>query len=330
MPARVPRTPPTGRDVTGKGPTHSWCPEHLGAASASALMTAGRVHRLHEGALPHLLSTIKLAATAYPASSCRVSYVPAARLYPCHQSLCSREIERAAAHPDGSVHLFTRLSIIASARAMSRRKGSIGAETSDAIFAAGIRLMAEHGFEAMSLRQLGAEVGVQASSLYNHIPSKQALLYSIMRRYMDALLTSVSNELTRNDDPIDELRRFVDFHVRYHITRYEALIIINQELKSLESETRQEIINLRDNYEKVLANILRRGVIKGSFKIEDVRITTFAIISMLTGIAAWWRPDGRLSVDALVSIHQALVLGAVHAQMGTSTKSKLIKARRRT
>jgi hypothetical protein len=32
---------------------------------------------------------------------------------------------------------------------------------------------------------------------------------------------------------------------------------------------------------------------------------------MLTGIAAWWREQGRLSVDELVTIHEALVFQGI-------------------
>ena len=48
------------------------------------------------------------------------------------------------------------------------------------ILRAAVRLVDEHGLEALTMRRLGQEMGVQAMSLYNHVPSKAALLYGIV------------------------------------------------------------------------------------------------------------------------------------------------------
>ena len=50
----------------------------------------------------------------------------------------------------------------------------------EAIRKAGLRLIFEHGYAAMSLRQLAAEVGIQSGSLYNHISTKQELLFDLI------------------------------------------------------------------------------------------------------------------------------------------------------
>ena len=43
---------------------------------------------------------------------------------------------------------------------------------------AATRLIAQHGFEGMNLRMLADEIGVKAGSFYNHIASKEELLYT--------------------------------------------------------------------------------------------------------------------------------------------------------
>ena len=44
----------------------------------------------------------------------------------------------------------------------------------DAIVAAVKRLLAERGFDAMTVDQVAAEVGIAKASLYKHIASKEA------------------------------------------------------------------------------------------------------------------------------------------------------------
>lgn len=196
---------------------------------------------------------------------------------------------------------------------MSRKVGSVGAQTAENIREAGVRLIHEHGFEAMSLRQLAAAVGLQPGSLYNHIPNKQALLFAIMRDYMDDLIAKVDAAIDPGADPVRRLRQFVGFHLRHHIARKADLRIVNLELRSLDPEHLEQVVAMRDDYERRLAAILKDGEQAGAFRFADLRVTVFAILAMLTGVAAWWRPDGRLSVDEIVASHEALVLGAIDA-----------------
>src|ERR687897_673164 len=44
------------------------------------------------------------------------------------------------------------------------------------ILEAAVRFVDREGLEALSMRKLGSELGVEAMSLYNHVPNKDALL----------------------------------------------------------------------------------------------------------------------------------------------------------
>src|SRR5215510_14723697 len=70
---------------------------------------------------------------------------------------------------------------------MARTIGSSGPKTMEAIRKAGLRLIFEHVYAAMSLRQLAAEVGIQAGSLYNHISTKQELLFDLIQDHINEL-----------------------------------------------------------------------------------------------------------------------------------------------
>jgi AcrR family transcriptional regulator len=54
----------------------------------------------------------------------------------------------------------------------------------DAIVAAVNRLLAEKGFDLMTVDEVAAEVGIAKASLYKHFPSKEALAASAMVRLM--------------------------------------------------------------------------------------------------------------------------------------------------
>ena len=66
---------------------------------------------------------------------------------------------------------------------MTRRPGL----SRDAILEAAIGLLDREGLAALSMRKLGAALGVEAMSLYNHVPSKDALLDGIHERILLSL-----------------------------------------------------------------------------------------------------------------------------------------------
>ena len=58
---------------------------------------------------------------------------------------------------------------------MARTAGSDGEKTEVAIRDAAVDLIARHGYEAVSMRQLAAEVGVQAAALYRYFPTPRKI-----------------------------------------------------------------------------------------------------------------------------------------------------------
>ncbi|SEB90052.1 TetR/AcrR family transcriptional regulator [Bradyrhizobium erythrophlei] len=209
---------------------------------------------------------------------------------------------------------------------MARTIGSHGPTTLEAIRKAGVRLIFERGYEAMSLRQLAAEVGIQAGSLYNHISTKQDLLFDLVQEHINDLLRELDLALEGKADPVEKLRAFVAFHVSYHMTRKREVFIANSELRSLDAKNYDVVVALRGAYEQRLAQILTDGVSDGVFEVGDIQVATFAIIALLTGLCTWYRPGGRLTRDAIIAAHEKLVLSGVAPQaalgrVGSGSKS---------
>lgn len=194
---------------------------------------------------------------------------------------------------------------------MARTIGSNGARTAEAIRQAGVQLIYKHGYEAMSLRQLAAEVGLQSGSLYKYFENKQNLLFDIVREHMEDLLGKAEADLSGITDPMARLKAFSAFHLRYHMTRMAHVFIANMEIRSLEDEHRAVVVGLRRRYEGLLETILREGAEQGVLEVSEPKVATYAIISMLTGICMWYRPGGRLSQDELVAIYTGLVVDGV-------------------
>lgn len=194
---------------------------------------------------------------------------------------------------------------------MARTKGSVGADTKTAIYSAAKKLIEAKGFEAMTLRQLAAKVGVQPGSVYRYVESKDQLLKELMNQHMVSLMERWAKLSGKGEDPVSRLNAFVAFHIRYHIERRADVVIANLELRSLSEDYRADVVTMRSQYEANLRTILADGVKIGRFAEVDLEVAAYAIIAMLTGVCFWYRPDGRLSIDEIIAVHQKLVLNGV-------------------
>jgi len=195
---------------------------------------------------------------------------------------------------------------------MARITGSSGARTAAAIRRVALRLIHRQGFAAMNLRDLAAEVGIQPSSLYNHIASKQALLSDLMQEHMETLLAATDAALAAAGPGVmDRLCAFLDHHVLYHMERRQEVYIANFELRGLDELNYARIVAMRAGYEARLMALLREGVDAGALDIADIPVTAFAMLAMLTGICTWYRPNGRLGKAELVALHTELALNGI-------------------
>ncbi|WP_339856811.1 TetR/AcrR family transcriptional regulator [Roseovarius nubinhibens] len=195
---------------------------------------------------------------------------------------------------------------------MARTQGSHSDITGPRVRDAARRLIARHGFAAVSMRKIAAEVGVQAGALYNYIPDKQTLLFEIMQAHMEELLTARA-ELDAPADPVQALEQFTRFHIRFHSNRPDEVFIAYMELRNLTPENFAAIEAMRRTYEDQLTEILVAGVAVGHFRLAEPRVTTMALIAMLTGVNTWFREEGRLSLDEVEGIYLDMVRRTVAA-----------------
>ena len=196
---------------------------------------------------------------------------------------------------------------------MARRIGSDGEKTSAALRQAALELMALHGYEAMSMRRLAARIGLQAPALYRYFPTKQDLLYALMRDHMEALIAAWVEARPSGKDHVVQLSAFVHNHIRFHVARRHATHVSNLELRSLSHEHLSVIVRLRSAYEKELRQILREGVQAGLFRIDDIGLTAMAVIQMMTGVIVWFRPNERLSIGGVADTYLKMTMRLVGA-----------------
>ncbi len=98
----------------------------------------------------------------------------------------------------------------------------------DAIIASVNRLLADKGFDLMTVDEVAADVGIAKASLYKHFPSKEALATAAMVRLLERTQAMVDQQAARVE---------VSARERLHaITRWALEVLLSGEMPTVPSQ----------------------------------------------------------------------------------------------
>src|SRR6218665_587741 len=89
------------------------------------------------------------------------------------------------------------------------------AERRTALLSQAARLFSDHGFDGVSIEDLGASVGVSGPAVYRHFASKQAVLAALLVGVSEGLLDGGHAVVDAADDASSALESLVRFHVDF-------------------------------------------------------------------------------------------------------------------
>jgi AcrR family transcriptional regulator len=174
-----------------------------------------------------------------------------------------------------------------------------------------IDLFFRKGYFATSISDIAKGSGIQKASIYYHYASKEELLFHILKSTMDDLTTYLAGCLEKTVGLENQMRAAVRGHVRFHLERQKENFIANSELRGLSADHYQAIVNLRDEYESIFQGLIRQGAEGGVFADGDVKILSYAILTLCTAGASWYKPGGRLTVDEIADIYENFIISGL-------------------
>jgi AcrR family transcriptional regulator len=179
------------------------------------------------------------------------------------------------------------------------------------IKAVAIDLFHKKGYFATSISDITRGCGIQKASMYHHFPAKEDLLYAIMQQTMADLMTELKTALADETAIEGRMRAATCSHIRFHLERQKETFIASSELRGLSPDHYARVVAQRDEYEHVFQQLIRAGMQEKVFAQNDVKILSYAILTLCTAGAAWYKPGGRLNADAIASIYEEFILNGL-------------------
>jgi AcrR family transcriptional regulator len=185
-------------------------------------------------------------------------------------------------------------------------------ERRDVIIQTATELFAEHGYQGVGMRAIADAVGIRASSLYHHFPSKVDLLYAVCEVATIAFISVQLPELERPGSPRRRLERVLREHVLYfHEHRLEETVGLRElaELRGQAPALFEGIQRVRRGYQHAIQGVIEEGIEAGELEVEDPALATLALLGLLNSINTWFQQDGAMTIEQIADAYVEMGVG---------------------
>lgn len=169
-------------------------------------------------------------------------------------------------------------------------------KTKRQIFETSMKLFAEKGYDATSVEEITATVGVAKGTLYYHFTSKEEIFNFLVEEGVKLLQNSVDIKTEKQTNYIDKIKAIVLIEVKI-IFKYENLITIllsqfwGQEKRN---QTCQKYIY---EYINKIEQIVKEGIEKGEIKQGDPKAIASEIYGLIcSGLVYKLRADKQVTI----------------------------------
>ena len=190
------------------------------------------------------------------------------------------------------------------------------------LLAAAEAQMAERGFLAVRLEDIGAAAGVSGPAIYRHFPNKEALLVELLVGISTRLLAGARTVVARAPDAAAALDGLVDFHLDFALDEPDLIRIQDRDLANLPAAAQRQVRRAQRRYVETWVAVLRS--LDPARAESDARVMAHAAFGLLNSTphsikAATARPaDLRRSRGVLKAMTVAALSGDGSARVACS------------
>lgn len=165
------------------------------------------------------------------------------------------------------------------------------------IMSVSLDMMRQMGYQGTSMRDIASALSIEAASLYNHIKSKEDILFETCFGMGNQLLLALNEVNDIYFNAVEKIKMLVKNHIRIITANLNAGWVFIHEWRNLGEKNRLEFIALRDRYESGIIEILKQGENEGVFNEVNNKFAALTLLSSLNWVVEWYKPGGNMSAE---------------------------------
>jgi len=187
------------------------------------------------------------------------------------------------------------------------RRSKAKSDRRSQLIAAAERLVAERGFLAVRLEDIGSAVGVSGPAIYRHFPNKEALLVELLVGISTRLLAGATDVVAGAPTPMGALDGLIDFHLDFALGESDLIRIQDRDLDHLPAAAKRQVRKSQRQYVELWVGVLRR--LDAGRGEADARLMAHATFGLLNSTPHSIKP-GVVS-ESSRAVLKAMTVGAL-------------------
>jgi AcrR family transcriptional regulator len=178
------------------------------------------------------------------------------------------------------------------------------------LIAAAERLVAERGYLAVRLEDIGAAAGVSGPAIYRHFPNKEALLVELLVGISTRLLAGASEVVASTPDPAAALDGLIEFHLDFALGESDLIRIQDRDLGNLPLNAKRQVRKAQRQYVEIWVSVLRQ--LNHALDEDDARLMAHATFGLLNSTPHSVKPGAAKAAEASSrSVLRAMTVAAL-------------------
>ena len=157
-------------------------------------------------------------------------------------------------------------------------------EVRSRIISVAAKIFTRFGYKKTTMEEIAMATRKGKSSIYYYFGSKEDIFRAVVEKEAEELKLELSEAVAEVDDPVDQLKTYLLF--RMH--KLKTLTNFYAALKSDYLTHLEFIENIRKQYDRdeinLVKNILRTGMERNEFVIDDPELAAVAIVTAMKGL----------------------------------------------
>ena len=184
-------------------------------------------------------------------------------------------------------------------------------KTKRKIFETSMKLFAEKGYDATSIEEITATVGVAKGTLYYHFSSKEEIFNFLVEEGMKLLKNSIEIKTSKFDNAIDKIKAIILIEIKV-MAKYEHIItLILSQFWGTEQRNAFCKAYVLD-YIKTIETIIEEGIKKGELPPVDAKLLASSIFSLTYSMLVYKAQTNKpLDIQELYEKYQQIVVNGL-------------------
>jgi len=173
------------------------------------------------------------------------------------------------------------------------------------------KLFRQKSFAQVSMRDIAKALNVKASSLYNHILSKDEILEELIFALVDKFMSKIDQTQNKDISTKFKLEEIIQTHIDISINKPDQFATLNNDWKHLKPDKKKDFLNQRLTYEQIIKSIVEKGIANRELRNCNPEIVLYLMLSSLRTLHLWQEKKEIATITFKKEIPKLILKGII-------------------